>query len=55
MTTLFYKTGAYNRSHSSFGGEIDLDDFSTNSPNKKRINNQADAVNLQNTLEREKK
>ncbi len=55
MTTLFYKTGAYNKSHSSFGGEIDLDDFNTNSPNKKRINNQADAVNLQNTLEREKK
>lgn len=36
--------------NTSFGGLIDLDDFNTYTPNKKRISNQADANNLQNII-----
>ncbi len=51
MTENFYTTGNYNVDHSTFGGIIDIEDFNTNSPNKKRISNQIDAINLQSTIE----
>lgn len=37
---------------STFRGIIDLDDFSTISPNKRRISNQIDATNLPSQLEK---
>lgn len=36
--------------HTTFGGEITIEDFDTYSPNKKRISNQIEANNLQNKL-----
>lgn len=36
--------------HNLFGGNIDLEDFNTNSPNKKRIGNQIKATNLEHQL-----
>lgn len=38
-----------------YGGEIQLDDFNTFSPNKQRINNQTEANNLQSQLTRIRK
>lgn len=55
MTTKSYNTRSYMINHSTFGGEIDLEDFNTNSPNKKRISKQADTFKLQKALEKEKK
>lgn len=40
-----------NINHLIFGGIIDLEDFSTITPNKKRINNYIDAINLQTKME----
>lgn len=40
--------------HSTFGGIIDIEDFSTFSPSKKRINKYAEAENLQSVLEEKK-
>ena len=54
MTNEFYKTGHVDTNSSSFGGIIDIEDFDTNSPNKKRITNQVNANNLQETLENKK-
>ncbi len=51
MTENFYTTSNYNTYSSSFGGIIDIEDFNTNSPNKKRISNQIDAINLQSSIE----
>lgn len=48
--TNFYATKRFNKDHSTFGGIIDIEDFNTNSPNKKRISNQIDAINLQSTI-----
>ena len=50
MTTTFYRTGNYKPDHSTFSGEIDIEDFNTYSPNKKRISNQIDANNLTHTI-----
>lgn len=36
--------------HSTFGGEITIEDFNTYSPNKKRISNQIDGMNLHETI-----
>lgn len=55
MTTSFYSTTTCNIKPSAFGAELELDDFNTNSPNKNRINKQADAFKLQKALEKEKK
>lgn len=41
MLKTFYKTD-----YTKFAGNIDIEDFNTNFPNKKRISNQADAVNM---------
>lgn len=51
MTRNYYRTKNYESDHSTFGGEIDIDDFNTYSPNKKRISNQIDANNLKHTIE----
>lgn len=51
MTRNYYTTGNYKTDHSTFGGEIDIEDFNTYSPNKKRISNQIDANNLKHTIE----
>ncbi len=51
MTENFYTAERFNADHSSFGGIIDIDDFNTATPNKNRISNQIDAINLQSTIE----
>ena len=38
-----------------FGGELTVEDFNTYSPNKHRIRNQIDALNLHNTIKTEQK
>lgn len=47
------KYGIYEVDHTKFGGKIDIEDFNTNFPNKKRIRNQIDAINLKNILNKE--
>ena len=49
--TNYYTTRNYKPDHSTFSGEIDIEDFNTYSPNKKRINNQIEANNLKHTIE----
>lgn len=58
----YYTTSSNYTDHSTFGGEITIEDFNTYSPNKKRISNQIDANNLpeiikekQNKKDKEKK
>ena len=53
MTRNYYTTGNYKPDHSTFGGEIEIEDFNTYSPNKKRISNQIDAINLPKTIKNE--
>ena len=53
MTRNYYRTGNYKPDHSTFSGEIDIEDFNTYSPNKKRINNQMEAINLPETIKNE--
>ena len=53
MTETFYRIRNFNTDHSIYGGEIDIEDFNTNTPNKKRISNQSEALNLNKTLEQE--
>ena len=43
----------YKVDRTKFGGTIDIEDFSTFSPNKKRIDNQIDAINLQSNIKQE--
>ena len=57
-----YTTGNYKPNHSTYSGEITIEDFNTYTPNKKRINNQIEAINLpeiiknkQNKKDKEKK
>ena len=48
----------YTQNHNTFAGEIDIDDFSTETPNKKRINKYIEADNLEKAIikkERQKK
>ena len=45
MTENYYTSSNY-ADHTTFGGKIDIEDFNTYSPNKKRISNQIDAINL---------
>lgn len=40
--------------HSVFGGNIEIEDFNTSTPNKRRISNQMEAVHFQETLEKRK-
>ena len=53
-TNVLDKTENYKTDYSAYGGEIDLDDFNTYSPNKKRISNQIDANNLSENIRKEK-
>ena len=55
MTRKYYRTGNYKPDHTTFSGEIDIEDFNTYSPNKKRINNQIEAELFQKTLLKKKK
>lgn len=55
MTENFYRTETYKPDHSTFGGEIDLEDFNTNLPNKKRISNQINTINLMKKQREEQK
>lgn len=41
---------SYTQNHNTFAGEIDIDDFSTETPNKKRINKYIEADNLEKTI-----
>lgn len=52
-TKTYYTTRNYRPDHFTFGGEIDIEDFNTYSPNKKRISNQIDAINLPKTIKNE--
>lgn len=54
-TTKNYVTGNYKPNYSTYSGEIDIEDFNTYSPNKKRISNQIEANNLQQTIENKNK
>ena len=48
----------YTQNHNTFAGELDIDDFSTEMPNKRRINKYIEADSLEKTLiekERQKK
>lgn len=40
----------YTQNHNTYAGEIDINDFSTFSPNKKRINKYIEADNLEKTI-----
>ena len=55
MTRNYYRIGNYKPDRSTFSGEIDIEDFNTYSPNKKRINNQIEAELFQKTLLKKKK
>lgn len=46
MTETLYRKENYKTDYSQFGGNIDIEDFNTDFPYKKRIKNQADALNL---------
>lgn len=49
-----YYTENYKTDHTRFGGEITIKDFDTYLPNKKRISNQIDANNLQESITKKK-
>lgn len=49
----YYTTSSNYEDHSTFGGEITIEDFSTCFPNKKRISNQIDGINLSETIKKE--
>ena len=51
----FYRTNNYNVDHSTFGGEITIEDFNTYSPNKKRIGNQIEANEFNKQKDEERK
>ena len=53
MTRNYYTTGNYKQDYSTFGGEIYIEDFNTYSPNKKRISNQIDAINISKAIKNE--
>ena len=50
MTETNFYTENYKPDYSTYGGEITIDDFNTYSPNKKRISNQIEANNLQESI-----
>jgi len=55
MTENSYTIGKFKADHCTFGGIIDNEDFNTNSPNKRRIRNQIDAIKLKTTIEKQTK
>lgn len=48
-----YYTSSNYVDHATYCGEITIEDFNTYSPNKKRISNQIDGMNLHETIKRE--
>ena len=50
QSTLTYTTQRHNNHQTTFSGIINIKDFDTNSPNKKRISNQIEAANLEQHL-----
>lgn len=48
--TNYITSNKYKTDHSTFGGIIDIEDFNTYTPNKRRISNQIDAINFQRQL-----
>lgn len=53
MAETVNRYGTYKVDRTKFGGTIEIEDFSTFSPNKKRIDNQIDAINLQSNIKQE--
>lgn len=52
MAKEIYRTKKYEENHSTFSGEIQIEDFNTYSPNKKRISNQIEAINFPETIKK---
>ena len=52
-TRNYFTTSSNYTDHSTYGGEITIEDFNTYSPNKRRINNQIDGMNFHETIKKE--
>lgn len=52
-TRNYYTMPSNYADHSTYSGEITIEDFNTYSPNKKRISNQIDGMNLHETIKKE--
>ena len=52
MAKEIYRTKKYEENYSTFSGEIQIEDFNTYSPNKKRISNQIEAINFSETIKK---
>lgn len=55
MTHKTNRYGIYEVDHTKFGGKVDLEDFNTNFPNKKRISNQIKDVKESNQRKEQQK
>ena len=55
MAKKFNTEKEYQSYHRQFGGNIDIEDFDTTLPNKKRIDNQMDAIKQHNQRKEEEK
>lgn len=55
MTERTNRYEIYKVDHTTFGGKINLEDFDTNSPNQKRINNQIKDIKKSNQLKEQQK
>ena len=55
MTGIINKAETYTPNFTKYGGEINIEDFNTYSPNKKRINNQTVADKLSSALQNKQK
>ena len=53
MTRNYYTQSNYKQDYTTYGGEIDIEDFNTYYLNKKRISNQMEAINLPKTIKNE--
>lgn len=52
-TRNYYTTSSSYANHTTYSGEITIEDFNTYSPNKKRISNQIDGMSLHETIKKE--
>ena len=52
MTRNYYTQSNYKQDYTTFSGEIQIEDFNTYSPNKKRISNQIEAINFSETIKK---
>ena len=52
MAKEIHRTKKYEENYSTFSGEIQIEDFNTYSPNKKRISNQIEAINFPETIKK---